>query len=321
VYRCNVFVPGHITGFFCVPSPHPDRKKTGSKGGGVCVDRGVLADVTLYEEAGGVALSVDGEEKHLPVVELAVGGVLGENRYGVAVDVVNGLPPGQGFGMSGAIALASAKGTYHILHQMGVEPAMDPVEAAHLAEVTLGTGLGDVIAQAVGGAVARKKEGVPPWGETVKSEETGKILALVVGPPLETKSVLASGEAINVINSVAERFVDSFAVSPSINRLFDISVRFTDAIKRTIKVDDNTLRVMEGLSKKTDVAMVMLGNALWAPHSDRNEGIFTDVASEMGLAPPMVLGVDTRGARVLDENDKNSGAEIGTPEPDIYGGE
>lgn len=167
-------VPLHVSGFW-VPYYGPAPTLTGSVGVGLTLKPYLTAkatganDVVLLnnvEIQGGLRNSI---------VRLT-----GVERFGVAAEAPAGL--GEGFGLSAALAIAMA-----ISAQLASQRELRLEEAlrhAHIAEVENLTGLGDVIAEALGGGlVVRVKPGPPGLGEafSIKVRDRINVSTVLIG--------------------------------------------------------------------------------------------------------------------------------------------
>jgi len=162
----TVRVPLHISGFW-VPYYGPTPTLTGSVGVGLTLKPYFTARITGTDDAvllnnveiqGGLRKSI---------VRLT-----GVERFGVIAEAPAGL--GEGFGLSAALTVAMAiSAQLASRHELRLEEAF---RYAHIAEVENLTGLGDVIAEALGGGlVVRVKPGPPGLGEAFSIKVRDKI--------------------------------------------------------------------------------------------------------------------------------------------------
>ena len=149
--EAEAFVPGHVTGFFTIHRDD-DPTKAGSQGAGLTLSDGVTVTVRPAEETTVRCNDV-------PVEMDAVETVLDTLQATARVDGQTPLPIGSGFGVSGAMALGTALAVNESFDRRLSENEL--VTIAHGAEVQAGTGLGDVVAQARGGAPIRLEPGGP----------------------------------------------------------------------------------------------------------------------------------------------------------------
>ena len=137
----KAFCPAHITGFFSLPLDSEEMgEKEGSRGAGFSLELGATAEVELDKR--GWDIVVNGEPTSFMVVEKTVFNF----ASGGSIDIETDLPFSQGFGMSGACALAAGTA---LLEELG-EDTERALSAAHKAEMFCRTGMGDVLAQYTG---------------------------------------------------------------------------------------------------------------------------------------------------------------------------
>ena len=151
----SVFVPGHITGFFNIEN-HDVSLKNGSCGVGFLLSKGVRTTISPADK-----LDVDVNQGD----ETVIGEVLKileiDDTFKITQDIQ--LPIGAGFGTSAASAFSLTLAINEFLDLGYSEELCGQI--AHMAEINLGAGLGDVIAQTGQGLVLRTKSGAPGIGE------------------------------------------------------------------------------------------------------------------------------------------------------------
>ena len=284
--------PGHITALFYAPEPGPSPGSTGSRGAGVCIAHGVRARVRCGD--GDITTIAPGEGTRLsPGVTMALGGYLlhSTEPVDVTVDLEIELPVGHGFGMSGAMALASLVAVEEELGLLGGD--RDALVAiAHAAEVEMRTGLGDVVAQARGGIDLRVREGLPPHGEVLTRDHEAKLLLAWTDRPLHTRTVLSDAAMRRRLQEACEPRIRGLTGAPGLEWLLEEGWGFA----QDAGLASDQVRRMVGLCNKGGTAsQVMLGNTVFAtgdlPYMEgllEREGFRTKVTS-----------VDNEGARLL----------------------
>jgi len=146
VISAIINVPLHVTSMW-VPHYVQDPSLTGSMGAGIVIRPGVTVMVR-HGRPRNVTL------RHLNELMRIYGGDF-EVTYRSPVDL------GLGYGLSGAITLGASMGMAAMLGK----PMLHAARIAHEVEVSLSTGLGDVIAEYYGGGVElRVKPGAPGYG-------------------------------------------------------------------------------------------------------------------------------------------------------------
>jgi pantoate kinase len=286
------FCPGHITALFYAPEPGPSPGATGSRGAGVCIAHGVRASVDC---AGGDGTRiVTGKGTRLsPGVTMALGGYLLHSSHPVEVhvDLEIELPVGHGFGMSGAMALATlvaVEGELGLLE--GDHEGL--IALAHAAEVEMRTGLGDVVAQARGGIDLRVREGLPPHGEVLTRELETKLLLAWTGQALHTRTVLSDPERRGRLREACEPRLSGLTEAPGLDWLLEEGWGFA---QEAGLVNDEVRRMVRLCSRGGKATQVMLGNSVFAT------GDLTYIEDLLRKEDfkTMVTSVDNSGARLL----------------------
>lgn len=287
--EATAFSPCHVSAFFV---PHIERKhpaKTGSWGAGLCLGAGVVASVEV-EEADQPAITVERTQGEGPtqVTQAALGNLLGQRPIEVTCRIQQGAPGGQGFGISGASALASA---FALARCLG-EGRSEALKAAHLAEVRSRTGLGDVVAEFLGGAVIRRTPGIPPYGTQQRLPAQGEVVVATVGDQIDTAEKLRDQATMETVTEVGRACLKAVLQRPTLEAIFEAGARFAQA---TGLVSDETLTAIDACQEGGAGMAAMLGNTVVAYGETE---ILQDVLQTWGQ--PHVLPIDDGGLRVLD---------------------
>ena len=271
----RAFAPGHVTGFFTIERGD-DPIETGSRGGGVALTDGVTVEVRPSDDR---AVYLDDASIEVEPVER----VLDALRVDATVLASTDLPIGAGFGVSGAMALATALAANDCFDRS--LSTNELVAIAHGAEVQSGTGLGDVVAQARGGVTLRLDPGGPNYNRLDGIPDGGRIEYLSLGE-LSTASVLDDEPArITEAGRIAlSRVVDD----PTIPEFMHASRRFA---RETELLTESIREIVEDVTNAGGSAsMAMLGETVFAPGTG-----LSDAGYE-----PTVCRVDRTGASVID---------------------
>ncbi|MFB6195085.1 MAG: pantoate kinase [Haloplanus sp.] len=248
----TAFVPGHVTGFFS-PYPDDDPERAGSRGAGLTLSDGVRVTVRAGD-GDERTITLDGERLSMPPVETVLDG-LGVD--GVRVVAETDLPLGTGFGVSGAMALGTALAANERFGRARSEN--DLVTLAHRAEVTAGTGLGDVVAQARGGVPIRLEPGAPAHGRLDGVPDHARVEYVTFGD-LSTAEVLAgdTDPLVRAGETALSRLVDR----PTLAELLAASRTFA---RETGLLTDRLASVVEAVTDAGgEASMAMLGETVFA---------------------------------------------------------
>lgn len=174
----HAFAPGHVTGLFAVHD-HAEPLRKGSRGAGWSLQKGAWATV---QEGDGITINGKPSKAHVTATALQHLGVTCQAH--IQLD----LPTGQGFGMSAAGTLATCLAA---TSQFNLEPEL-ALEAAHIAEVQHGTGLGDAIGSWFGSGELRIKPGCPPHGWAMNIPAKGEFLFCTLGEGIPTENIITN---------------------------------------------------------------------------------------------------------------------------------
>lgn len=288
--RAEAFVPGHITGFFEV-FQGSDPMSTGSKGCGVVLTKGSHTKVEVREEdADHVEVYVNGSPCDCPVTRSVIRRIAGLTDFNCRVRVEHflELPMKFGFGMSGAGALGTALALNRAL-ELGLS-LNSCGRIAHEAEVSNGTGLGDVIAQINGGLVLRVKPGGPGVGRVEKIPADCQVVVFIVGGELDTKGVLSDREKVKRINRAGRRSFEAFLKQKSIENFLRVSWNFT---RETGLANEKIYLAANSLANNGVIAsMAMLGNAVFTLTEEPSDVL------EMLDYPYFIAGLNNEGVKM-----------------------
>jgi pantoate kinase len=262
----KIFMPADISGIFEIHDEAPNPLFRGSRGAGLCISCGVAASASKME--GGSRAVINGKISNSLITssllkKLGVDGV--EVRY------EHKLPLSCGFGLSGASALAGAKALSELFD---LPLRMEEIgRIAHLVEIELGTGLGDVIGQLAGGFAIVESPGAPGIGRLKRIEERSDLEILVkVFGPIPTSSIIRSGLKER-INEIAPPLIDDLIYDPTLDEFMRVSLDFT---LRSGLATDRVKKSMDKLrSMGIDSSMMMVGDGVFSilrkDESDRLE--------------------------------------------------
>ena len=227
----RAFSPGHVTGFFEVPSQQTNPLYKGSKGAGFSIDVGISTAVHLYEGRGSKIL-INGKAakpREVEVSQWVVDQYLKDESYFAKIEHDIDIPVGFGLGSSGAAALSTS---YALNAALGSKKsATEAAQLAHRAEIACKTGLGTVIAEYSGGFEMRRTAGAPGIGtvDTIPLEDYRAVILCMA--PISTKAFLAG--RMNEINGLGGKMLSRLSESRDVNEFLEMSFQFAQTLGLT----------------------------------------------------------------------------------------
>lgn len=257
----TAFAPGHITGFFEICDDETDPAKIGSRGAGFSVRLGVTTRVEIKEDGfPGILCIINGEQQEASTTRAAVELLLGREALNVTVRQTMDLPASQGFGMSASGALSAALATASILGRT----RRDAIWAAHCAEVTNRTGLGDVVGSALGGFENRLEPGCEPHGRIEPfraGEPVDDVMLAVVDQEILTKRILTDPTHRRDIKTAGAAALKRFREAPGLRSFADVSKEFS---LETRLASERISRIYREVERLALVGQCMLGGSVFA---------------------------------------------------------
>lgn len=275
----SVFVPGHITGFFTIEN-HEISLKNGSCGAGFLLTEGVRTTVEPADK-----LKINVNQGDSTVIDEVLSIMEIDTSFKITQDIQ--LPIGAGFGTSAASALSLVLALNDFL-DLGYSQELCG-QIAHMAEVNLGAGLGDVIAQTGHGMVLRTDSGAPGIGE-IKSFEHDISIAWKTFGEIDTASIIQDPHHKEVISDVGLKYLEFFEEKSSLKNFLDFSYNFaceTDLMSGEVKELADYLNSQDNILGSS---MAMLGNTVFAFAYDENafktlniNGLHIDKLNNVGI--------------------------------------
>lgn len=252
----SAFSPGHITGFFEICDTLTPATLCGSRGAGICTSLGAVSTVTVQHKGQpGVHIILNNRVSSALVTRHAIDLLLPRNQLSVSVDIKTHLPCSQGFGMSAAGTLAT---TLALSHLVGVSREK-AVEAAHLAEIEMKTGLGDVVSCNTGGIVIRLEPGIT--GDLRKIPGVHPIALGVMGHGINTRDIIDDPELRERISHYGSECMAELIQDPTLETFFHLSLNFAN---KTGLASSKIRGVLKKVNAVGLASMCMLGTSLFA---------------------------------------------------------
>ncbi|MGV8176078.1 MAG: pantoate kinase [Methanothrix sp.] len=264
----RAWVPGHITGFFAAQRREESPRISGSIGAGLCLSLGAATAAQAAPDIERTEILLNGIASEAPVSRFVAERLAG-GRGPVRLKTDLEMPFGAGFGASGAGALGAA---YALSSCFDLGLTADQAAAvAHEAEVTLRTGLGDVIAQNCGGLVVRLHPGAPGTGRIDRIPVPPVPISYVVHGPISTREVLSDGKVMKVVNAAGKAALKDLLNKPTFANFMLLSRRFT---LESGLASNWALAAIEAVEAAGGAAsMIMLGDAVFAWGQESEEAL------------------------------------------------
>ncbi len=249
----QAFAPAHISGIFIIDIKK-DPALSGSMGAGICLEDGAVTKVSPARET---TVKINGAVTDAPTTLTAIKLLTPQP---VLVETTLDVPIGAGFGASGAGALSAALALNEAL---SLDLTLKEISrAAHIAEVTNRTGLGDVTGQTFGGIVLRKKAGAPFTVNVDKIPCSDAKISWVSFSEISTKSVLSDKRKKKSINKAGRLRLKELLKKPTLPNFFLHSCAFAKEIELMSPQVKDSIEAVEAAGGLASQAM--LGNTVFA---------------------------------------------------------
>ena len=249
----SFFIPGHITGFFSIENDS-DPLKNGSLGAGFLLDRGVK---TTIKDSSEFKINVNQGS------DIVINEVLKHFKIDAPFEITQDiqLPIGAGFGTSAASALSLSLALNEFF-DLGY--SYDECgQIAHMAEVSLGGGLGDVIAQTGSGLVLRTSPGAPGVGK-IESFDEDLFVATKFFGEINTASIIQDPQHRKIISEFGHECLDEFGHYKSVDKFLELSLRFSQNTKLMTNEVQSLVNFLNSSDNILGSSMAMLGNTVFA---------------------------------------------------------
>ncbi len=294
--KSSIFVPSHITGFFEILD-HRDPLKKGSRGAGMVLDNGITTNIKITEDKGTVNIKInDNPRSKLASISMKTVELI-KNRFNlddkkIRIDHQFKIPIGTGFGVSAACALGTSIGLVKALDLPLTYQGAGAI--AHLAEIEMKSGLGDVIAEMTGGVVIRTHEGSPGWGRTDKIIQNSLkrnnqelfIISKTLGE-IQTSHIIEDPIWKKKINQTGKNLLKKLLETPNIETFIKLSKKFAE---ETLLMNSELKEVVDIMEEETiGASMAMLGNTAFAISETPDSSVEGVIISK----------IDDRGCRLI----------------------
>ncbi len=301
----RAFCPAHITCFFQIHDKSENPLEIGSRGAGICLDRGITAtvkveiakenslEIIVNPNIGEPRVTRSAAEKMVKLANEKY-----SKNYKITVIQEMGIPVYAGFGSSGAAAFSTALALNDALELGLTKNRVGQI--AHLSEIENLTGLGDVVAQNVGGVEIRVKEGAPGYGivDSIPVSEDYVVVCGSIGK-IETKDVISQKEKKEKINTAGKNLLEELIKNATIENMALLAKKFArESGLMTKKVEEAILALEKGGFEYC--SMIMLGESIFCITNRKKAkeayGILRKCVPQ-GFAE--ICKIDFRGARLI----------------------
>jgi pantoate kinase len=273
----------------------------GSRGAGFSVEIGTLTTVSIVvSDSLEISTIYNNEEIDAQVTSMVIQRMVEdyEQHFKVNVTHESSLPSGAGFGASGAGALGTALAFGNLL-----DSTMDYNKAAsyaHEAEIANHTGLGDVLAQTMGGFEIRTHPGGPGVGKILQIDHKASQSVILAGATgLKTHDVLTNPVSRQRINSVGDNLVEKIIDNPDLDTFISCSREFTESIGLATKRVHQAIHELDD-SGFTHSSMVMLGDSVFCFCDDGTSNSVINILCKYWERPQVSMtSISDKGGRLI----------------------
>lgn len=293
----KAFSPGHITGFFEVPTNRYSHfLHKGSKGAGFSLDMGIATTAYVYESTKtDYQISInDSRTQSAEVSKWVIEEYLklADRSYFVSVKHDVGIPVGFGLGSSGAAALSLSYALNEAL-DIGLSKTQ-AAQVAHHAEIVCKTGLGTVIAEYAGGFEMRTGAGAPGVGTVSRIDLQGYKAVVLCLAPISTKSFLTN--RMDEINGLGGVMLKKLSESRNVDDFLRMSREFAETLGLTEGICRAPIEALRAIG--LDASVALFGQTVFTlvPQDHAREA--RDALKGFGRTL-LVCNIDSNGAKVL----------------------
>jgi pantoate kinase len=236
--------------------------KSGSCGAGILLNKGVVTKIKKSSN-NEISIKTNGKKDENDSISEKTAEYIKDKfqiNEGIAIKQDIEVPIGSGFGTSASSAIGVAIAINNLFN-LDIEP-INLYQIAHVMEIKLGTGLGDVIAESSKGIVIRKKPGAPGFGKIINMVCDDLFVITKTFGSLDTKKIIQNPQIAKKINELGIESTKEFLKNRNINNLLKISFEFA---KKSSLLSNEVLNSIHELNKYTlGSSMAMLGNTVFA---------------------------------------------------------
>jgi len=266
----------------------------GSRGAGVTLDQGVYTKIIIDEVNDDFEVRISINENEYPqkdsvsqkTLDLLIekfSGLVEWDDKKITIQHQVHVPLEAGFGASAGLALGTALGISKLMELPLTFYQASAV--AHLAEVEMKTGLGDVIGALCGGIPLRITPGAPGVGKTdrILNRNTNEDELFVIAKSLgiiQTSSILNDPVMVEKINRVSRDLLRRLLLKPQMSYFMELSHKFA---KQTGLMDPEVMEIVEVMADETiGASMAMLGKTAFAISESPDTSVENVMVTKIG---------------------------------------
>ncbi|MGC9516306.1 MAG: pantoate kinase [Methanomicrobiales archaeon] len=287
----SIFVPAHITGFFEIIDNFNPLKK-GSRGAGVVLDKGVTTHLKIKTGNDKLKIKINNRLDHdntsvtRKTVDL-LKRIFSLNDLVIEINHDINVPIGAGFGTSASGAMGTA---LTITKALNLPLSFyQAASIAHVAEVEMMSGLGDVIAETMGGIVIRTKEGAPGIGQVdgIVCDELF-VITKTLGK-VDTASIIEDPIMKEKISNTGRLMIGELLKNPYPEKFMELSYKFA---QESTLINSEVMEIVNIMNEETiGSSMAMLGNTAFA----------LSKSDEISVENVLTSKIDFNGPRFLNK--------------------
>lgn len=253
--EAKAFAPGNISCIFSIYE-HRNPEKKGSLGLGFTVDKGVTVTVKKSDKD---KILFNNKKIRFDTVQSVIN-KLNIKKKRLTINIRSPLPISSGFGISGAVALATSYALNKLLDLRKTK--LQLAKISHLAEVENGTGLGDVVNQYFGGFLLKEK---PSSRFIVKKLRIKSKIYYRVFSKIDTKKIITDIKKKEKINKAGMKALKNIKrlKTKNLKDMIKISKRFS--IESSLLDNKRIINIINQIENNDgNASMIMLGNAVFS---------------------------------------------------------
>ncbi len=259
----KVFSPSGISGFFA-PYLTSDISETGSIGGGVTIDKGVIVSVDDADDER-VHVYINGSEIKNSIAEYMALKLMNEASVSTGLTIKQEITPpiGYGYGTSAASALATGLAVARYLNIN--KTLYDIGKLAHETEVVFRTGLGTVQGLLNPGIVLVRKPGEPgrAFVDNILYDEDLFVVTSWYSP-IKTSEVLGKKANLEYIKYLGENTLERILKDPTPRNMMLKCWEFAQKAGFLTPKIENIVNILWTINGVIGATQNMIGEAFFA---------------------------------------------------------